>query len=144
MRCAKYIVDISETNYKHPTVDFDTYIMCSTNQNLLSTLHAEIRAYFTLIPPQHIVNNCPWGAMSNGKLMTAEWKGTSWNLISYIDCRILKGHLEVLITAASQSCHFITFWIRFKGGHQHTIRSFWSLGKWMKWKRFLLMLFNQD
>lgn len=66
------------------------------------SLHPDSKACFTLHPHQQLINNCPRGAVSNGELMTAEWKGTSRNLISFIDYRVLKGHLGVLITAASR------------------------------------------
>lgn len=71
-----------------------------TNSSL--NLHSDTKACLTLHPPQQLINNCPRGAVSNGELMTAEWKGTSGNLISFIDYSVLKGHLDVLITAASR------------------------------------------
>lgn len=39
---------------------------------------------------------------------------------------------------------FYHIWIGFKESHQQIIRSFWSQGKWMKWKWFSLMPPNKD
>ncbi len=57
--------------------------MSDRRLNLPQIVHTVIRAYFSHIPPQYIASDWPEGATSNGKLMTAEWKGTSSNLINY-------------------------------------------------------------
>lgn len=72
--------------------------MVRNQTNSPLNLHPDSKACFTLHPHQQL----PRGAVSNGELMTAEWKGNSRNLISFIDYRVLKGHLGVLITAASR------------------------------------------